>query len=24
MGMEIKTITEVLGADESTIKEWLK
>ena len=24
MGMEIKTITEVLGADESTIEEWLK
>ena len=24
LGMEIKTITEVLGADESTIKEWLK
>ena len=24
MGMEIKTITEVLGADEGTIEEWLK
>ena len=24
MGMEIKTITEVLGADECTIREWLK
>ena len=24
MGMEIKTITEVLGTDESTIEEWLK
>ena len=24
LGMEIKTIMEVLGADESTIKEWLK
>ena len=24
LGMEIKTITEVLGADESTIEEWLK
>ena len=24
MGMEMKTITEVLGADECTIEEWLK
>ena len=24
LGMEMKTITEVLGADESTIEEWLK